>query len=399
MSTFNTTYNFNQGNMNFGQALMYGAFGSLTGGMGCFGGGMGMMSPFGMGGSLFSMMGCGLGNMYGTPASFFGMGGFGYDCGGFGMSSFGMGGYGCGMSDSQYVGTLAGMMGSGLLIGGITQAIRNHKAAKAETQAKIDNAKSDVSTLTKEIGALEKENNELETPIGSDGKVTDAASKACPTESKAYTAAKDALDKFDKKEITEFTNSTITSLENELKELKKDPTKNATEISAKEKEINDARIAEKAKQREAYEAKVNTAKADLDAAIQAKINENETKLQELNTKRAEAQAILDDEAEAQRTRLNNKNAKLEAQCDNYDKVDENNVMQEQTTNAGKFNQAYEIFKGEQTEANFIKLKTAYNELVEHGNGNNAFCIKSFTNLMKHILKQHPDFNKTNITWG
>ena len=104
---------------------MYGAFGSLTGGMGCFGGGMGMMSPFGMGGSLFSMMG---------------MGGFGYGCGGFGMSSFGMGGFGCGMSDSQYVGTLAGMMGSGLLFGGITQAIRNHKAAKAEASQNLDAA-------------------------------------------------------------------------------------------------------------------------------------------------------------------------------------------------------------------------------------------------------------------
>lgn len=143
MNTFNTTYNFNQGNMNFGQALMYGAFGSLTGGMGCFGGGMGMMNPMGMGGSLFSMMG---------------MGGFGYGCGGFGMSSFGMGGFGCGMSDSQYVGTLAGMMGSGLLIGGITKAIQNHKAAKAEAENNYSKLEEKIQTLTSEISELKTNN-------------------------------------------------------------------------------------------------------------------------------------------------------------------------------------------------------------------------------------------------
>ena len=364
MNTFNTTYNFNQGNMNFGQAMLYGAFGSLTGGMGmgCFGGGMGM-SPFGMGGSIFSMMG---------------MGGCGF--GGFGMGGFGM-------SDNQYLGGLMGLMGSQILIGGITRAIQDHKTAKAEARAEIDNAKSDVSTLTKEKEALEKENKELETPIGSDGKVTSAATKACPTESKAYTAAKDALDKFDKKEITEFTNSTITSLENELKELKKDPTKNATEISAKEKDINDARIAEKAKQREAYEAKVNTATADLNTEIQAKINENKEKIQTKESDLAEAQAILDEKAEEQRVKLNNKNAKIEAKCD----AEENSDVADEKNTKSAFNKEYENFKSAQTKENFNKLKEAYKNIK----GNK----KSFEQLMKAILKQHPEFDKTNITWG
>lgn len=108
--------------MNFGQALMYGAFGSLTGGMGCFGGGygMGMMNPMSMGGSLFSMMGMG-----------------GYGCG---IGGFGMGGFGCGMSDSEYVGGLLGLMGSQFLIGGVTQAIKNHKAAKAEASKNLESA-------------------------------------------------------------------------------------------------------------------------------------------------------------------------------------------------------------------------------------------------------------------
>ena len=60
MAVVNTTYNFNQPNMNFGQALLYGAFGSLTGGMGMYGG-YGM----GMGGSLFSMMGMGMADGFG----------------------------------------------------------------------------------------------------------------------------------------------------------------------------------------------------------------------------------------------------------------------------------------------------------------------------------------------
>lgn len=111
MNTYNTTYNFNQPSMNFGQAMLYGAFGSLTGGMGgCGFGSYGM--GMGMGGSLFSMMG---------------MGGFG----GYGMG-YGMG---FGMSDNQYVGTLAGLMGSQILIGGISQAIQSHRAAKAEAPA------------------------------------------------------------------------------------------------------------------------------------------------------------------------------------------------------------------------------------------------------------------------
>ena len=72
MTVYNSTYNFNQGNMNFGQALLYGAFGSLTGGMGmggCFGG---FGSPFSMGGSLFSMPGIGMGGCFGG----FGFGGY-----------------------------------------------------------------------------------------------------------------------------------------------------------------------------------------------------------------------------------------------------------------------------------------------------------------------------------
>lgn len=371
--------------MNFGQALMYGAFGSLTGGMGCFGGGMGMMNPMGMGGSLFSMMGCGLGNMYGTPASF-----------------FGMGGYGCGISDSQYVGTLASMMGSGLLIGGITQAIRNHKAAKAEAQSKINNAKDDVSTLTSEINALEKENTELANPISVDGKVSAAATKACPTEAKAYTAAKTALDNFDKKDLSTFTNATITSLENELAELKKDPTANTEKIKQKETEIENARIAEKEEQKKAYKTKVDTAMADLDTAIQGKIQENKDEIAAKKAKRDEAQKILDDIAVAERAKLNNKNAKLEAECDGNgaDRVDENTAFNQQMSYKAKFNYAYEQFKKDHSKTSFSELKNAYNNLVTNTPQAEQSSLKSYTKLMEHILKQHKDeFEESNIQWA
>ena len=109
MSVYNTTYNFNQGNMNFGEALLYGAFGSLTGGMGCFGGGYGM----GMGGSLFSMMGMGMG---------------GYGCG--------FGGYGMGMyaSDSM-IGAQVGLMSSNIIINGVSQYIQSRGKGGNDTQS------------------------------------------------------------------------------------------------------------------------------------------------------------------------------------------------------------------------------------------------------------------------
>ena len=103
MATFNTTYNYNQPNMNFGKAMLYGAFGSLTGGMGgCMGMGMGM----GMNGSIFSMM-PGMGMM--------GMGGFG----GYGM----MGCY----SDSM-LGAQIGNIFSGCLMAGIGQLFEGRGA-------------------------------------------------------------------------------------------------------------------------------------------------------------------------------------------------------------------------------------------------------------------------------
>ncbi len=169
MAVYNTTYNFNsnQGNMNFGKALMYGAFGSLTGMMG--GCGLGNMygSPasfFGMGGSLFSMCGCsGLGNMYGSPASFFGMGGYGCGC----------------TTDNSYVGSLIGMIGSNLLIGGIAQAIQNKKS-KVSASDEIKNVKADAKEHLKtlSLNSLDEFKNVSEIKANALKSVTDDYYKA-----------------------------------------------------------------------------------------------------------------------------------------------------------------------------------------------------------------------------
>lgn len=110
MTTWNTTFNYNQPSfkMNFGEAMLYGAFGQLTGGIGggCFGGyGMG---GYGMGGSLFSMLG--------------------------------MGGYGCGMSsymyDDSYAGAQVGFMGVNIALQGIGGYLQERKANKANLVTK-----------------------------------------------------------------------------------------------------------------------------------------------------------------------------------------------------------------------------------------------------------------------
>ena len=132
MNAYNTTYNFNQPNMNFGQALLYGAFGSLTGGMGCFGGGYGMgMGGFGMGGSLFSMPGIG-----------------GYGFGGFGMGCY----------SDQMIGMQVGTSIMQYAMFGISRAIEGRGAAKAQRQQAMNDASDNVSSIKSEINELEKNN-------------------------------------------------------------------------------------------------------------------------------------------------------------------------------------------------------------------------------------------------
>ena len=145
MTVYNQTYNFNQENMNFGKALLYGAFGSLTGGMGCFGGGYGM-GGFGMNGSIFSMMG---------------------------MGGYGFGGY-CG--DSM-VGAQMGMIGANCILGVVSKALEGRGG-----QSSIDELETNISNINEKIGS------QLDI-LNADGQSI--------TESN-YTSAKDVEEKYTK---------------------------------------------------------------------------------------------------------------------------------------------------------------------------------------------------------
>ena len=248
MTVYNSTYNFNQGNMNFGQALLYGAFGSLTGGMGmggCFGG---FGSPFSMGGSLFSMPGIGMGGCFG---------------------GFGFGGY----SDS-FAGMQIGTALSGIVLGTVSKAIEGRGAAKAEREEKLNTAKNNINTLNTEIDELKEQNKGLD-PAIVDGKVTSSASKACSAEADAYTAAKQLYDDFVKDGIDKYTDDTVKGYEKELEELKKASPVDSAKVNAKEKQIKEAKEDGYNKKSEKLKEAVDQAEQKLILAAKTKYQENE----------------------------------------------------------------------------------------------------------------------------
>ena len=372
MSVQNHTYNFNYPNMNFGQTILQGVFGSLTG---CIGGGG--WCTVGNGSYLSQ-----LGNM--LNGSF--MGGYGC-CGGYG--SYGMTGFG------DYTDQMLGMqIGTSIFNYGMTalgQFMSERKVKKAERAQSIETATNNVSSLTKEKTKLTEINNELENIYNTDSSVNAATTKACPAEAKAYTAALSSYNDCKNKEVSSIENDTIKSLKSELATLESAEPIDTDAVAAKKQAIKDAQQKEYDAQLAAAKSVLDSKKAELDVAVKAVILENNEKLNKINDDLKDAQAIVDEAAEEERVKFNNKNAKLEAKCDALGKVDNNKGIEQQSTNQGKFNRAYEIFKNNQSSANFDKLKAAYNDI----DGNKS----SFTKLMKHIIKQHPDFDQTNIQWS
>ena len=319
---------------------------------GCFGG---FGSPFSMGGSLFSMMGMGMG---------------GYGCG--------FGGFGMGCYSDQMVGAQIGNMISGVLIGGISKAIEGRGAAIAERQEKLDTAKNNVKSLNKEIDEIESQQKDLVIPAKGE-KTSSALIKLCPTEANAYNSSLATYNDIDKRTEDYYKNDP------EIKSLLEATPKDQGKIN---KKVADKINADKI----AYfngelEAKLNA----LQTAVNEKKRANDEKLNTLRSDLKEAQKIIDDVKEAERVKFNNKNAKLEAKCDAEGEVDSNKKVDEHKTAQSKFNKAYENFKSNQTQENFNVLKEKYNEIE----GNKT----SFTKLMKHIVKQHPEFDSTNINWG
>jgi len=370
MTICNTVNNFYAQNTNFGQALLYGAFGTLTGGLGCLGGGYGMggygMGGFGMNGSLFSMIG--------------------------------MGGFGMGCIPNSMIGIQAGYSAANILIAGACQALESRSSAKAEAKAKIDTAKNNYKILTKNKEKLENENKGLKKPIKDDGTVTSEAKATCKTESNSYIAAKSALDNFiNTTKLADMTNATIEGIKAKINQYYNDDgtvkvvdnkpmdTSAVGTYQKLKQDLADAQQAEYDAKKKPYDEKVNEAKVALETAATAKYNANLEEIKKIEEDAADAKKIIDDAAEEERTKFNNKNAKIEAKCDA-----EENEVENQSNTKKAFNQEYETFKKAQTKENFNKLKEAYNKIT----GNK----KSFRKLMEAILKQHPDFDKTNIDW-
>lgn len=171
MATWNTTYNFNQYNgqsMNFGKAMLYGAFGQITGmfGGGCFGGGYGMGSyGMGMGGSLFSMMG---------------------SCGCFG----GYGMYGYGIPDS-YVGAQCGLTAMNVLFQGIGGYISSRRAEKAAAQQ----PKTDADYKKEAEAAIDKSTNPN---YKKDISIAESNVTTVKTQTDIIKSAKKAIEGYDK---------------------------------------------------------------------------------------------------------------------------------------------------------------------------------------------------------
>ena len=325
MAVVNTTYNFNQPNMNLGECIGYGILGSLTGNMGMYG--MGMYGGFGMGGSIFPM---------GTM----------------------MGGYGCMPMIGGYTNQIAGMqLGNAfasIALNCLTQAIGGGRGGSDKTirREQIDTSRNNVNNLLSDIKDLEDENTELKKDLPKTGNVSSSVLKACPTEAKDYNDAVDKLEKLGS-DITqseshknqlkvqdddiESANKTIEKADADQKSaakiLKDDP--NNADALQKKKDAEEAikkanatkAAAEKEKQEiekkykedvQAAKTKKTDAEVKLKAAITKKIQENEDIIKEKKKELAKEQSALEDEA------VNT--VKISKKCDDNDEF--NNIAGE-----------------------------------------------------------------------
>ena len=341
MNTFNTTYNFNQGNMNFGQALLYGAFGSLTGGMGCYGGGYGMgnfgMGGFGMNGSLFSMMG---------------------------MGGFGMGGIGMGCCSDQMLGAQMGMIGFNCILGAINSSVQRKRAEKAETKSNSDSAKN----IEKEIKELQKKIDSPEDYVdeATDTKLTTAAENVKSAGDK-LAAAEKSLETL--KETRRKGPEDLTTLATELEGLKakkeagtltqpeqarydllsatKDTEGSIEYYKDLDKQITNANTEVEAAKKAEEEAK-EAQKAAIEAFNKAKLVVIKNATEEIEKKKKELEELK-----------NKSNGKAEEICETLStQFNNNNVMNKFISLATK----YEKVKRDNSDANKAARTSAAEEL-------------------------------------
>ena len=202
--------------MNFGQAMLYGALGSLTGGMGCFGGGYGM-------------------SMYGSIFPMAGMGGYGYGCGGYGNDYY----------ESMLTMQL-GNMAAGLVVGGISHALQSKGRNESLTTAdKIEAVENKADKYLQTLGAgralngFDPYKKASEYTVVSNLKETeDKAEQTLTEDSSKLEKMKDLLKaKNEKDNPTEYK-----ELDKEIKELE-------TKVKTDEAEYNKAKKAREEKEK------------------------------------------------------------------------------------------------------------------------------------------------------
>ena len=341
--------------MNFGQAMLYGAFGQLTGmmGGGCFGGGYGMGSyGMGMGGSLFSMMG---------------MGGYGFGAGCCGMYNYSV--------PDSYVGAQCGLTAMNVLFQGIGGAISARKADKAAAQEN-----SAANQLT-------KLNEDAKTHLDTLG--LSSLEKFNPS---------DTADKYKNEYVATFNaaDEAITKRQTEINKAKQDlgdrPTSvpadapEGTTLASLQTDYDNKKTALETEYKKLTE-KTDTSNALVKAYKDAetKKNEREKAINDAITALKPLKTKYDELNEQARVENNNNNAKLERKCDNA--VDSS--TKKQTEEMRQFNDAYDAFKDSQTQEKLDDLIEKYNAIK----GNK----KSFTRLLEQLQKQHSnlDFSEMN----
>lgn len=349
MAVYNTTYNYNQGNMNFGQALLYGAFGSLTGSMGGYG--------MGMNGSLFSMMGMGMG---------------GYGC---------FGGYGMGCYSDSVVGTQMGLVASQYVMAGVCRAFDGRGGSQSESASSmIDNIKTSAGEYLKKLDKGTTLNNFNPSKKASEYKVVSELTDEISKQESELSTSKDSLDK----------------LETELRKIGIDqaPTKEVVEeILKKEcKETDPEKIREYIDQN--YNTKFNELDEKFKAYENAKkdVEDKEKALKilksEKETKEKEVQTAIDAlkplKEEYDKLKVKEK-AQTEAKA--YDDADGNWLNRASKSSVEEYN------GGTCTKS---QVRKAFNLFIEAKNNGKTDDAKNWANKLVLMHNSNPELFDNNF---
>ena len=356
MAVVNTTYNFNQPNMNFGQALLYGAFGSLTGGMGMYGG-YGM----GMGGSLFSMIGMGMG---------------GYGCG---FGGYGIGGYSDGFASMQLGNAFAG-----IALNCLTQAIGGGRGGNSSEEVKTKTLEDYKKDAEEQIGAVEDKKIEK---AKENAATASEQYKILSSAQKRISEIPEEISKLEKQKITKGSGENGAFTEKETQQntkIDKEIARLNDEKKAKEKELNAALNAIKNLDIKGLEniteytsetvitAAANQAIKDAEKAKTEAINKLAKELKEADEAEAKKQADrakLEDDINkvdgnsASRTRASKVKEKFESTSKDYDENDLQGALAGYRKNPNDSKTWAKILKDIITSGN-VNIKSGYKNVLK-----------------------------------